>query len=444
MRRSRVAAFPVGLHSVLLLALCWLLLPAVFRPVERLLLGLACLPQQALALLTSAPAFAAALDESPRLAALRVDLEQRQWQADVADALDVMPRALEPLVCRVVRIDRLGGGGLPCEVLLDRSYAEVGGCADFVTKGEQLIGFLARPGIGTARDDRPEDPARVLLLHHPGSRPVAVAMQLDGGRSLRCIVEPAAVVDPAPLRTTLHEDPYLASRLHQSGGIVRTRRLEASWIGAVPGDLVVGTTRVWGYERAPGDVLTIGVYVDLLVEPRGLSQVVLWQTVPEAVPDEPEVPWSPARLTGLPDGTGGRFLLRAPGPVADGAAVAQDGICLGTARGIAFEQALVTSFAASRQPWALLLLPDDRSLPVQELWGSVEFADAGQAWFRCRRGAVPPGGAGFVFTGANGPGCPAGLLLGRAEPEIGRSLLRIVVPRPDPARGFAVASGIQR
>lgn len=437
--RSRVAAFPVGLYGTLLFALCWLLLPVVFRPLERFLLGVACLPQHVVTSWLGEPALAAASDAHAGLDALRRTLAARRWDTDVAPALPAMPDALEPLVCRVLTVDRLGGGGLPCELRLDRTYAELGGCADFVTKGERLLGFVARPGIGTARDDTPDDPARVLLLNHPDSRPIAAALPLEEAGQLRCVVECAAVVDPAPLRTNLHEDPYRAARLSQSGAAVRTIALGAPWLAALPPDLLLGVTRVWGYDRGGGDVLTIGVYVDLAFDPRALSQVVLWQAVPGSVPPASTVVQRRARLVAVPDGTGSRFLMRTDGEVPDGALVAQGGVCLGAARSIAFGQALVTSFAASRQPWAVLLLPDDPDQPVRELFGEVVFADAAQAWFRPRLGDVPIG-AGFVFTGGSGPGSVPGLLLGRAEPEPGRNLLRIVVPGCDARGVFTVAT----
>jgi hypothetical protein len=93
---------------------------------------------------------------------------------------------------------------------------------------------------------------------------------------------------------------------------------------------------------------------------------------------------------------------------------------------MAFGQGLVTSLAASHQPWALLLLPDDETLAPLELFGEVVAADGVAAWFRPRRGEVPATAAGFLFTGANGAFCPAGLLLGRAEAA--RGLLRVDTP----------------
>jgi hypothetical protein len=424
--RSKTTAFPLGLYGALLLALCWLLLPTVFAPAERLLLGVACLPQRWLAALGGEVAAAAGDDLAARCTAQRAWLRARCWEHDVEPGRALVPAALEPLLCRVQAAGGTGGGGMPSELRLDRSYRELAGCADIVTKGDQLLGFLARPGVGIAVRDRLDDPARVLLLDHRESRAVPAVVLLPGGGELRCVVEAAAAVDPAPLRTALHDDPYRAARLQRDGIPVRTLALEQNWVGTVPQGFGLGRTKVWGYRRADGETLTIGVYVEPLHDPRALSSVVVWQSVPEAQAIERGPEMAAARLQPLADGGGGRWLLEGAAAVPDGAAVVQDGLCLGRARGVAFGQGLVTSLAASRQPWALLLLPDDEALPPLELFGEVVAADSAVAWFRPRRGSIPAAAAGVLFTGANGALCPAGLLLGRAEAA--RGLLRIATP----------------
>lgn len=439
MPRSRSTAFPVGLYGALLLALCWLLLPTVFAPLERLLLGTALLPQRWLAWVGGTVAEAGSSGARDRLVELRGQLRERSWQADVEPGRSRMPASLEPLLCRVHGAERLGGGSMPSELRLDRTYEELAGCTDLVTKGDQLLGFLARPGVGTASLDRPTDLARVLLLNHPQSRVVAAAIHCDGAEPLRCVIEAAAAVDPSPLRTALHDDPYRAVLLRQGGGEVRTLALSASWIGTVPEGLGLGRARVWGYQRSDGDTLTIGIYVDPLHDPRALSSVVLWQAVPGAHAKEIEPEYAAARLQPLPSGQGGQWLVYTDRPVPDGAAVVQDGVCLGRARGVAFGQGIATSLQASQKPWALLLLPDDPSLPPQELFGEVVRADAATSWFRPRRGTIGVGATGWVFTGSNGPFCPAGLLVGRAEAESGRNLLRIALPSHDgPLQGSVV------
>jgi hypothetical protein len=215
--------------------------------------------------------------------------------------------------------------------------------------------------------------------------------------------------------------------LRSSGAMVRTLQLSAPWTGALPKGLRLGHSRIWGYERG-GEVLSIGVYVEPVFDPRALSQVVLWQTVPgESRPVRP-LALAPARLWPLPDGTQGRWLLTSDVNVLDGAAVVQDGICLGTARGVAFGQGLVTSFQSSRHPWALWLLPDDESRPPVGIYGEVVRTEGAVAWFKPREQASIAV-AGFVFTGGGQARCPAGLLIGRAEPVSGSDQLRIVVPR---------------
>ncbi|MGE3175311.1 MAG: hypothetical protein AB7O97_21990 [Planctomycetota bacterium] len=441
-RRTR--GFPVGLYGTLLLALCWLLLPELLRPVERLLLGVACLPQRFMAHAGGQPALAATAHRRDQLLQLQRGLQDRSRAHDLERGRELLPPALEPLLCRVRAVDGRGGAGVPCELVLDRSYDELAGCVDLVTCGDTLLGFLARPGIGPARDDLPSDPARVLLLNHPRGREVAVRLQLGDG-DLNCVVGAAAVVDPAALRTTLHDDPYRAARMRQGSAPVWTLPADAPWIGALPGGLRVGTTRIWGYDIG-GDVLTIGVYVDPEFDPRALPQVVVWQSVPGPADVRTDLPWTPAQAWALPDGTGGRWLVTAARSLPDGAAVVQDGVCLGTLRGVAFGQGLCTSFAASRHTWSVWLLPDDPSAAPVGLFGQVAFAEGPTAWFRPRVGRKagdPMLPAGFVFTGSNGPYCPSGLLLGRAEPDLldGEWLLRIAVPARTGAQDVQVAAG---
>lgn len=439
-------AFPVGLYATLLLALCWLVLPELLRPVERFLLGVACLPQRWFGTAGAEPAFAAGPTTLARLQELQRSLDARARDHDFGRGRAAVQN-LEPLSCRVRAVTRRGSGGdyfkgggdVPCELLLDRSYDELAGCVDFVTCGDVLLGFLARPGIGAAKTDAPTDPARVLLLNHPQSREVAARIELADAEDLHCVVGPAAKVDPAPLRTTLHDDPYRAASLRTGDAPVRTLALDAAWIGAVPAGLLLGHTRIWGYDTG-GDTLTIGLYAAPPLDPRELPQVVLWQSVAGVAAPRPEAVRAFARAVALPDGTGGRWLLSATTALPDGAAVVRDGVCLGLVRGIAFGQGLCTSFAASRHPWSLWLLPDDPELPPQGLFGEVVYADAANAWFHPRVGA-PRQVAGFVFTGSNGPHCPPGLLLGHAEPDAARQLLRIAVPERSAGRQVEVVVG---
>src|SRR5690606_28092348 len=126
----------------------------------------------------------------------------------------------------------------------------------------------------------------------------------------------------------------------------------------VPQGLLVGRTRRWGYEQADGgESLTIGVFVTPAVAARALSHVVVRrppnsERPPEAVPSTLR---SRRRVSAtvydLPGASHGRHMLVASEDVPDGAAVVQDGLFLGSARGLCLGSALLTSFVASRQPW---------------------------------------------------------------------------------------------
>lgn len=427
MRRVGGAAFPVGLYGMLLLALCWLAVPAVFAPLERLALAVPTLPHRLIAALGTDAQAATDAEAVGRIAGLRSDLQQRLLTHQVQGGRSLLPATWVPVLSRVVAVERIGGGGAPAELRLEHRYRDLAGCQPFVTQGDALLGRLAVCGHGLALDDDPGDHARVLLLHHPQAAPVAAAMPLPDGGLLRMVVQPAARVDQAPLRVHLWDDPYRAAGLRAGGEVVKTMSLPALATGAAPPDLRIGTSQVWGYGRGD-DVLTIGMFVEPAVDVRSLSHVVLWTEVEPPAPLPPPR-LSPCTLWRLPGGVGGRWLLAADGPVPDGAAVVADGVCLGIARGLSFGQALVTSFPTSRQRLALLLLPDDPQERPRELWGEVVRGGVGTAWFSCRGGdrtALPPG---FLFTGSNGPHCPAGLLLGRALPQPGQpDQLAVVVP----------------
>ena len=92
----------------------------------------------------------------------------------------------------------------------------------------------------------------------------------------------------------------------------------------------------------------------------------------------------------------------------------------------------MTAFVATRQPWSLLLLPDGDDAEPIELYGRVEQGDGDRAWLRLVDG--PDGRptrlvSGYLFTGSNGRHCPAGLWIGRAQPDqFERDLLEVKVP----------------
>ncbi|MEO6595726.1 MAG: hypothetical protein ABIP94_13325 [Planctomycetota bacterium] len=463
--RTKPAAFPVGLYGMLLLALCWLTLPSVFAPLERWFVGSACLVPRMVARITGAPAAAAKPRELARLRQLGDDLRRRVRLHDEAGARAVFGARLEPVFCAVLEAReeaRRGGGGQPCELRLDRSYADLAGCSEFVTKGPALIGFLQRAGVGVAADDKPEDPARVVLLNHRAARPSYAAMSLPEGEVLRLVVGAAASVDPAPLRADLWDDPYRAARLDRGGLAVHTLALSHEVGNQVPDGLLLGHTRIWGYEREDGgDALTIGVFVVPPFEPRALSHVVVWRPVSTSGAADAAVT-APSALTtavmhrypttvyDLPGAVYGRHLLVTGRAVPDGAAVVQDGLFLGTVRGLAFGAGLVTAFAASRQRWSLVLLPDDAAEPPQELVGQVVRTSRNVAWLRWRSGGVGSDvqrlSAGYLFTGSNGAHCPAGLWIGRASPDpFERDLLQVTTPvEPGPRSAQVLVRGEAR
>jgi hypothetical protein len=420
---KKSSAFPVGLYGALLVALCALTLPAAFQPVERILVGAVARVSRTAASWLGAPVGAAPTAASAMRVAATADVLRRVG----AQAIGGAPRELAlqhgPVRCRVVAVGgRGGGGGAPCELRLDRTYAELADCLPFLTQGESFIGFLPQPGGPGAADDVAADAARVLLPNHPLAPPLHAEVAVSPTNRSRVVVRPAAAADPAPVRVDLWDDPYAAARMERAMLPVWTRAVAGS-ASPVPGGLRLGATRIWGYaQTAEDEALTLGVFV--APEPRAasLSHVVAWRRDLAGAPVEPSVApaFAPGVVHELPGMAAGRFLLVAEGDVADGAAVACDGALLGLAKPLAFGSGLVTAFATSRQPWNLLLAPDAVDAPPLELRGVVVRTDGDRAFVR-RDGdllalpALPAGGE--LFTGSNGAHCPAGLWIGRCEAD---------------------------
>ncbi|MBL9078078.1 MAG: hypothetical protein JNL08_11275 [Planctomycetes bacterium] len=424
---------------MLLFALCWLTLPTVFAPLERWLVGAACVLPRTIASWWGQPAHASAPVAADRALRERAaDLEARTRYADVSGARSVFPGSYEPVRCAVRQVvmdqSRRAGGGVPAELRLDRTYAELAGASDLVTKGVALIGYLPTPGNGVAADDQPEDFARVVLLGHRSSPPVGAELELEDGGRLRLVVRGAASIDPAPLRADLWDDPYRAARLDHGGQAVRT--MEFAGDRDVPAGLLLGHTRIWGYSGSDNEPpLTIGVFVAPPVDPRALSRVVVWKSVVDAaaLPAPRAARHLPAVVRELPGAAHGRYLLAANGRVPDGAAVVQRGRFLGTARGLALGGGLLQSFAASRHAWCVVLLPDEPGARPRELEGTVESRDGDRVLLRVRgdtfSGTQEPLVPGTLFTGSNGPFCPSGLAIGEARPHgEARDLLAVEVP----------------
>jgi len=438
---------------MLLFALCWLTLPTVFAPLERWLVGASCLLPRTVAALFANSAHAAVDAAQPDWNALAADLHERLAASDVGDDRRLVPSHYEPLPCAVRFVvddrSRRGGGGRPAELRLVRSHAELQDCAAFVTKGGALLGFLQRPGAGVAVDDRPTDDARVVLLNHRNARPVGAVLEEESGGRLRLVVRGAAAIDQAPLTADLWDDPYRAARLDRSGHVVRT--YGAGGDAEVPPGLLLGHTRIWGYDGAGTDEsLTIGVFVVPPHDAAALSQVVVWRNT-KVAPDRPAPPRERVRreravVRDLPGAVHGRQLVVGSGVVPDGAAVVQDGRLLGTARGLAFGAGLVTSFATSRHRWSLVVSPSDRGEAPIEIDGEIESVQGDVVWFRWRTTAFDGGHpllpAGHVFTGCNGPNCPAGLAVGAAAPHPERrDLLVITTPVANAASSVHVLIG---
>ncbi len=451
--RKKPPAFPVGLYGMLLFALCWLTFRGVFAPIERVLVGGCCSITRLWAGLFGTPALAATEPATERLSAA-ADLDRRLRDHAVPINGDRWLSECVAVHCAVVAVSRRGGGGEMCELRLDHTYAELAGCRDFVTKGESLVGFLPRPGDAAASDDEPDDMARVLLANHPLARALHGELDTADGGRLRVVVRAAATVDPAPLKVDLWDDPYRAARLDRGGLRVLSREVSASE-SLLPGGLLLGTTRIWGYPRtAGGDALTLGVFIAPAIAPRALSHVVLWRrrtatTLPEGS-DEATTRRRgrsmAAMVHELPGATNGRHLLVGAADVVDGAAVLQDGYLLGTARGLAFGVGLVTSFAASRQRWTLIWLPDDGALSPIELHAEVIATDGDRVVLRRLAASVPGANlhptAGHLFTGSNGLHCPSGLWIGRVSPhplDFDKFVVDVQVERGQ--RAVAVLSG---
>ena len=64
---KKSAAFPVGLYAMLLFALAWLTLPQVFAPIERWMVGSACLVPRVASACFGEPALAAEREALVRL-----------------------------------------------------------------------------------------------------------------------------------------------------------------------------------------------------------------------------------------------------------------------------------------------------------------------------------------------------------------------------------------
>lgn len=328
-------------------------------------------------------------------------------------------------------------------LVLAASRQDVAGCHPLVTAGDRLLGFLAWEA-----EHGKDGAAVVRLLHHtpgvrrfrglggeelkvqavPLPRRIPARIHLGELQTLRCLVEPARVIDDWPLRCALVEDPYLASRLRSSGqAVVTDDASHGSSSGRLPPGLLIGTLKIWGY---PEHDIPIGLYVEPAQDAAAVCAVVLWhgtRSGDNGMVQGAPVP-QPVRWMQMPGPAGPRWLVTAASGVrlCPGAALAQDGVLLGTLQDPWSGQSLALPFRRSTRPWSVLLLPRPGSAEtrVLELCARVVQDDGEVVTLAVTR--VPPSGlpAGYLFTGANGPHCPLGLYLGAVRPEGDRLLLR--------------------
>jgi hypothetical protein len=389
--------------------------------VQGWLQAVLCLPLRAWVVVE--PAVASSDDALREEAAAVVEtLHQRLARAALAGVRPLVPASLEPVLCRVVDRAGRGAAGQPSELFLDRSEDELRDAAGgFVTFGSRLLGFVAAPG-GDVEAARPR-PARVELLHAQGSRGarrVAAAVDTPAG-ALQFVVEPASRIDPWPLRCGLFERPYLASRLRHSGLPVLTAALDVDPLGRVPPGLRLGDLQVWGYPDDP-DGAPIGLFVRPDLDPRAISVVVVWRPRRAAAPPalDPVPVARPVRVARLrlpaPPPQDERWVLAVPGgqrlPV--GGALVRGHMVLGSVEQSGPGFAMASPFGGSRRLWSLWLLPDAaRRAPIPLLARSIG-GSRDDVFLRIEGDPLGPDARGVLFTGANGPHCPGGLVIGRA------------------------------
>ncbi|MCA8954466.1 MAG: hypothetical protein KDC87_00240 [Planctomycetes bacterium] len=409
----------MGLYATLLVGLFGITFPAFLAPLENTARAVVCLPLRAYGWILGSGTVHAA-GGAPRW-------NDALLAAEATRALESArgPVGYHPRICRVR--DREEGPSGRVDVLeLAATCGALRGAASPVTLGPALVGFLE-----LGEDDRA--PARVRLLHFQPRRrgvplrvgaptlPVRVAAQvecreLDARGVLRFLVEPARRVDPGALRCTALDDAYLAARLRHSGDLATTDIQPGD--ATVPSGLQLGRLLVFGYPRLG---IPVGLFVEPLHDPRAISSVVVWGRQRAGVEGPRAAPlagrFEPVQLVRYPAPrpVGERWMIRCGRslPLADGAALVGGGHLLGVLRTPWTGQSLVTPFAASSRMWALLLLgPRGR---VAELVGRVVEARGGEV--RIELSGRPAEFAGTLFTGANGPACPAGLALGPATPD---------------------------
>lgn len=432
---SKNRMFPVGLYGTLLAGLFGVTFPGALAPIESAARTLVCLPLRAYSLIgTANPVLANTTDPGPPT--VLDDLGRATRRAGRG------PIGFLPKVFRV-RESRSGPLGTIDELVLDATVGELRGAAAVVTVGDALIGHLF---LGGADQDR----ARVrLLTYHPRSDPrdfelrvgerappprVAAQVscrEVDGRDTLHFLVEPARSIDPWPLRCTLLDDSYLASRLRESGAVVTTAKPNGE--SSLPAGMTIGRLMIWGY---PKRGIPVGLFVAPAVDPRSISAVTLWRP---GGSDRGPRSLQPAQV--------GRFLpvwlsrYPAPRPVKkrwlvtstagavlpDGAALVDSGRFLGRLHAPWSGQSLVTPFQGSTRTWTLVLRTSGGG--VVGVVGRIIGTEP-DGRLRLKVAAPSTLEAGQLFTGINGLHCPAGFYIGVATPGLGPVLLVEVAEQP--------------
>lgn len=418
---------PRGLCALLFVAIALTLFPRWAEPLTRPARWLMCLPLRALPEHTVAAAEATAAAFVADAALARLDTDALRGGAEC------MPAGTEPMVCRVLDRRSPGAAGLPTLLVLDRGWDEVADCTAVVTRGDGLVGFLGQP---SDVDPLANDGHVVVRCVHASVRSERprrlLAATTVGGVPLRVVVEPGSRIDAWPLRIPLLEDPYLVARLNGVGEAVHTCAAAVQGVD-VPGELRIGTMRVWGYAEAGGPVLPVGFFVEPTFDPRAIATVVLWRHADRADTHTRREAAAPVarhavRAVAFPPAEQRLYLVKSGGTLPVGAAVlARDGLLYGVVAEAGPGDAVADGFATVGRAWSLLLVADDGLRPPIECTGTVRAASAGRVELEM---AAPVAAiAGEVVSAGNGLHCPAGLRVGRIA-ATSTDGLRLVVARP--------------
>ena len=267
-------------------------------------------------------------------------------------------------------------------------------------------------------------------------RPARVAAEVecreeDAQGTLHFLVEPARSAGKWPLRCSMLDDAYLASRLRHSGSPVVTSLQTEDPL--LPPGLRVGTLMIWGYPKLD---IPVGLFVQPVCDGRAINTVALWRpgdATETAIATERQGELLGVHFSRLPAPRPAlqQWMVTAPGrsTLPDGAALIDRGRFLGVLRQPWSGQSLVSRFGRAGRTWSLLLLVQGRIteivarlIPVagdERLRLQLIASETGSSDL----GLLPPMSSGELFTGVNGPHCPAGFYVGTLERGRGEELL---------------------